>query len=153
MKPRAQHGATLIELVIAITIITAAAGTIVGMLTAMSRSSADSMMQSQSASIANAYLKEILARSFANPAITANRINADSVFDYPACLPDLRVRDRFGNAPANLQSYQVAVNVGPPPAALRLPGIPLPQQILVTVTVTSPLNERTVLRGYKTNHP
>ncbi len=149
---RRQAGATLIELIVAIVIITAAAGTIVALLAAMSRNSAETMVQSQSASIASAYLNEILSKPFANPAATADRALADSIFDYPGCLPDSVVRDHLKNPIANFQNFQVSVVVAVPPLALQLPGIPAADQAMVEIWVTSPFNERTVLRGYKTNH-
>lgn len=146
-----QRGATLIELVVAIVIITAAAGTIVGLLAFMSRSSADAMVQAQTASIANAYLNEILARSFADPdgIPDAGRANADDVDDYPGCLPDTLVRDRYGNAVANLGDYRVAVVITQP----GLGAVPAAQTRLVQVTVTSPLGDFTRLGVFKTQHP
>src|SRR5690606_19079683 len=64
MIVRSQRGMTLIELVVAIVVISMAAGTIIGLLAFMSRSSAEGMARVQSAAIANAYLQDILRRDF-----------------------------------------------------------------------------------------
>jgi MSHA pilin protein MshD len=153
MSARSQRGGTLIELVLAIVIITATAGTIVGLLGAMSRSSADAMMQSQSASIANAYLNEILGQSFSDPDGTPDfgRNNTDDIDDYARAdvLPDTTVRDRDGNAVASLSSYSVAVFITQP----GLNGIPNADTRLVRVEVTNPLNEITPLSGFRTRSP
>jgi len=155
---RSQRGATLIELIVAIVIIAAAAGTIVGLLAAMSRNSANAMTQVQSASIANAYLDEILARSFADPGgpVEAGRADADDVGDYlnASVLPDTIVRDRQGVALAEFANYQVAISITQPSWNVAgWPGIPSASLWQVTVRVTSPTGDVTQLVGLKSKHP
>ena len=161
MTSHSQRGATLIELVVAIVIISAAASTIVGLLAFMSRTSADALLQSQSTSIANAYLNEILSRPITDPnaPTDAGRDNADDIDDYlnlagNIVLPDALVRDRSGTLVAGLQNYRVQAVITQPPV-WNAPGINiLPAQMrLVTITVTDPMGEITVLRGLKTQHP
>lgn len=160
MSTRQQRGATLIELVVAIVIITSAAGTIVGLLAFMSKTSADALVQSQSTSIASAYLDEIMALPIADPNGTADagRIQADNIDDYlnlggNIVLPDTLVRDRAGNLVAGLGNYRVAVLIQqqgwPAPGA----NIPAANLRLIQVTVTDPMGNDTVLRGVKTLHP
>lgn len=149
MIPQSQRGATLIELVIAIVVITAAAGTIVGLLATMSRNSASVMTQAQSASIANAYLNEIIALPVANPDGPNPRAGTNSVDDYPGCLTDDLVRDRKGNLVANLSSYRVNVFV----SQQVFNGLAASDVRQVEVVVTDPLGELTRLRGYRTDHP
>jgi MSHA pilin protein MshD len=155
---RDQRGATLIELIVAIVIIAGAAGTIVGLLAAMSGNSANAMSQVQSASIANAYLDEILARSFADPGgpVEAGRADADDVGDYrnASVLPDTLVRDRQGVALAEFANYRVAVAVTQPSWTVAgWPAIPGANVWQVTVRVTSPTGEVTQLVGLKSKHP
>lgn len=151
-----QCGATLIELIVAIVIITAAAGTIVALLATMSRNSAEAMVQAQSALIANAYLSEILSRSFTNPSNpngqAANRSIAESVDDYPGCLPDNRVRDRNGNLIANFLDYRVSVVITQPGFPNPANVVPANQTRLIQIAVTSPFGDVTRLAGFKASH-
>ena len=128
-----QRAFTLIELVVAIVIITMAAGTIVGLIASMSRSSAETITQSQSASIASAYLNEILSQPFA------------SVITYNG-RSDNGARDGFGNIVA--PDYRVDVFV----ANASLHGIATTQSRRVLVRVTDPMGEQVWLSGFKTNH-
>lgn len=155
---REQRGATLIELIVAIVIIAGAASTIVGLLAAMSRNSANAMSQVQSASIANAYMNEILARSFADPGGPAEtgRADADDVGDYlnASVLPDTIVRDRQGVPLAEFASYRVAVIITQPSWNVAgWPAIPSANLWQVTVRVTSPTGDVTQLVGLKSRHP
>ena len=156
---RGDRGATLIELIVAIVIIAGAASTIVGLLAAMSRNSANAMTQVQSASIANAYLTEILARSFADPGgpAEAGRADADDVGDYrnAIVLPDTIVRDRQGVPIAEFANYRVAVIIAHP-ANWNVAGWPAIASVnlwQVTVRVTSPTGDVTQLVGLKSKHP
>lgn len=150
MRTPLEQGATLIELVVAIVIIGMSGATIVGLLASISRYSAETMIQSQSASIANAYLSEILSRSFADPdgAPETGRGNFDDVNDYDG-LVDAGAADRYGNAVAGLGDYTVAVVVTQP----GLGAIPTAQTRMVRVTVTHPLSTPVMLSGFKTQHP
>lgn len=157
MNARSQAGATLIELVLAIVIVSAAASTIVGLLTMMARQSADMMVQSQSASIANAYLNEILVRTLGNPANPdgqdATCTTAESIDDYPGCLPAGNlVRDRAGNLIASFADYRVVVTVTQPGFPNPFGVIPTNQTRLVRVSVTSPFGDTTTISGFKTRH-
>ena len=136
MSRRAQSGVTLVELVVAIVIIAMAAATIVGLLAFMSRNSAETMVQAQSASIANAYLNEVLDNPF------------DDVDDYDGRIDD-GVVDAFGNAVPNLADYTVAIEVTTP----GLGAIPNGDTHLVTITVTDPLGDVVKLGGFKARHP
>lgn len=150
-----QRGMTLLELVIAIVIVAAAAGTIVGLLYTMSRNSADVMTQSQGAAIANSYLKEILARPITDPDGMADsgRQNADNIDDY-LNLPDDRVRNHFGELVPGMDNYRV--NVAIAQAGIDGPGtndVPANAARLVTVTVTDPLGAVLTFSGFRTQHP
>jgi MSHA pilin protein MshD len=142
-------GATLIELVIAIVIIGSASATMIGTLTMMSKQSAETMISSQAANIAKAYLDEILDKPIIDPNGSGGepRELYDNIDDYLR-LPDTTVRDRFGVAIPEFAGYQVSVQI-------RRPGldvIPSGQTRRVQVTVTSPLGDRTVIPGFRTRH-
>jgi MSHA pilin protein MshD len=151
MKPPAS-GFTLIELVVAIVIITAAGGTLLGLLASMSRSSAELMVRSQCANIANAYLSEILSTSFNDPdgLPEAGRANFDNVGDYNG-LSNVGVEDRFGNAVASLDDYTVNVTVSQPAAGLG--AVPAAQTYFVEIDVDHMSTDCVVLSGFKTQHP
>jgi type II secretory pathway pseudopilin PulG len=146
-----QHaiGATLIELVIAIVIIGSASVTLIGVLTAMSTQSAETMISIQAANIAKAYLDEILDKPIIDPdgVNGESRGGFDNIDDYLR-LPDSDVRDRLGNSIANLDGYQVSVLI----QSGGLSGVPSAQTRRVTVTVTGPLQYQTIVRGFRTRH-
>ena len=62
-----QRGVTLIEMVVAITIVAMAATTILGAMGAVASRSADAMLQQQAIAIAQAYLDEIMQRWVVDP--------------------------------------------------------------------------------------
>lgn len=136
MKVRSQSGMTLIEIVVAIVVISMAAGTIVGLLAFMARGSAEEMARVQSTSIANAYLQQVLSRSF------------DEVDNYDGHVDDGAV-DALGNAITGFERYSVAIDVRP----AALVDLPSADAQLVTVTVTDPMGDRVVLSGFKARHP
>lgn len=142
-----ERGATLVELVVSIVIISIA---LAGVLVAMdrnTRASADPMVLDQSVAIAEAYLEEILAKDFVDPDGTnvgETRATYDDVFDYNG-LPDTVVRDQNGTAIVPLSAYAVAVQV----ANNNVNGL---AAALVTVTVTPPFGNSLVLSGYRTNY-
>ena len=147
MMRHAQRGMTLIEVVVATVIIAAAGGTIIGLLSTMSRRSAETMTQAQSASIANAYLQEILSRSFACTGTPVLRRDFTCVDHYNGI--DEAPTDRFGNPVPNLSSYRVRVAV----SQTAIGPIPAADVRRVVVTVVDPFGDSTVLSGIKTDHP
>ena len=114
---RTQGGLTLIELVISIAVLGIALG---GALLAVDHTtvrSADPLLQHQASAVAEAYLEEILLKSFLDPdvgtvcpASEANRGLYDNVCDY-AGLDDSGARDQEGAAVTGLSSYRVRVTV------------------------------------------
>ena len=62
-----QRGVTLVELVIAITVVAISVATILGVIGAISSRSADAMVQQQAVAVAQAYLDEILQRWVVDP--------------------------------------------------------------------------------------
>jgi len=143
------RGVTLVELVVAITIVAIAATTVMGAMSAISSRSADAMVQQQAATIAQAYLEEVLQRPVTDPdgvEPESGRGQLDDVDDY-AGLVDAGARDQFGNALASLSLYTVAVAVAQSSA---LAGVPATATRRVDVTVTHSSGVVVRLSGYRT---
>jgi MSHA pilin protein MshD len=149
MQTRSRHrGVTLIELVIAITVVAIAATAVLGAMSAISSRSADAMIQQQAIGIAQAYLEEILQRPVPDPdgvEPEAGRGAFDDVDDY-AGLADAGARDQFGNAIAALAAYNVSVAVA---QSAALSGVPATAVRRVDVTVTHGSGLTIRLSGYK----
>ena len=109
---RARHrGVTLIEMVVAITVVAIAATTILGALGAAASRSADAMMQQQAIAVAGSYLDEIMQRWVVDPngsPPNTGRASWDLVDEYNG-LVDVGAHDQFGNPIAALSAYTVSV--------------------------------------------
>lgn len=134
----AQRGIALVEAVIAIAIVSIAATVILAQVSQANAISGRSAVQAEAATIADAYLTEILGRPFSDPdgvdGETLRRLY-DDVDDYNG-LNDAIARDASGNALPGGNRYQVRVTVA---AAGGLTGVPASDARLVTVTVTDPV--------------
>jgi hypothetical protein len=135
---------TLIELVIAITLISMTAATIVGLLSFMSRGSAEGMVATQSAQIASAYLNRILAEDF--------RGTTDDITSYNGDVYS-GAEDALGNPIVGLESYRVVVTVSRPPLSAGTDSVSGNDTRLVTITVTDPVGGITRLSGIRTRRP
>lgn len=150
MKRLTQSGVTLIELVIAIVIISIAATTILGTFATTVGNSVDPMIRHQAIAIAEAYLEEIALKSFADPDGVdgeASRDLYDDVDDYDG-LVDNGARDQFDAAIADLSNYTVSVSVT---GSNALPGITSTDLFLISVTVSHPENVNFTVSGYRAN--
>ena len=120
MPLRAQHGTTLIELVVSLLVISIA---ITGTLVAISRAtlhSADPVIEYQSSAIAHAYLEEILLKAYYDPDLgagggacpppEATRDLFDNVCDY-AGIDDMGAEDQDATPVPGLGAYRVRVSV------------------------------------------
>lgn len=149
MRRQCQAGVTLIELVIAITIVAIGVTSILGALAASSSHSADAMVQQQAVSVAQAYLDEILQRCVPEPiactSVAGGRANWNTVDAYNG-LADSGAHDQFGNAIAALTTYNVAVAVVPSGA---LGGIGSAAVRRIDVTVSHAPNVTVTLSGYR----
>lgn len=116
---RLQQGATLIELVISIVIIAITVTSAMMVVAGTTQRSADPMIRTQAASIANAYLEEILAQPLLEPSgadgggaeAGETRATFDDVTDYNGLGDMLGAVDQFGNLITGLENYNVRVNV------------------------------------------
>jgi MSHA pilin protein MshD len=154
MRMRSRHqGVTLVELVVAITIVAIAVTTILGAFAAVATRSADAMMQQQAIAIAESYLSEILQRWVVDPNPTTppntGRASWDLVDQYNG-LVDVGAHDQFGNAIASLNSY--TVSVGTSQSSAFSPGVPAAAARRVDITVSYPPGASVTLSGYRTSY-
>ncbi len=146
-----QRGVTLVELIVAITIVAIAATTILGTMATVASRSADAMVQQQAIAIGQAYLDEILQRWVVDPNGTpanTGRGSWDLVDQYNG-LVDVGAKDQFGNAIAALSAYNVSVSVV---SSTALTGIPGSATRRIDVTVTRAPNVAVILSGYRTSY-
>jgi MSHA pilin protein MshD len=154
MRMRSRHcGVTLVELVVAITIVAIAVTTILGAFAAVATRSADTMMQQQAIAIAESYLSEILQRWVVDPNPTTppntGRASWDLVDQYNG-LVDVGAHDQFGNPIASLSSYTVSVSTSQ--SSAFSPGVPAAAARRVDITVTYPQSASVILSGYRINY-
>jgi MSHA pilin protein MshD len=98
-----QRGVTLVELIVAITVIATAGAALVGTLSYLAGTGSDYILQAQAQSIADSYLAEISGKSFSDPDGVdgeANRTLFDDVDDYNG-LNSAAASDEMGNAAGN----------------------------------------------------
>jgi MSHA pilin protein MshD len=144
-----ERGVTLIELVMAITIVSIAATAVLAAMSAISGRSANVMVRQQAVAVAEAYLEEILLKPVANPGGTVTtRSTFDKVDDYNG-LSDVGAHDQFGNAIPYLTGYNVNVTVSQSSA---LGGITASATRRIDITVTTPTGLSVLLTGYRTNY-
>ena len=153
MRIRSRHrGVTLVELVVAITIVAIAVTTILGAFAAVATRSADAMMQQQAIAIAESYLSEILQRWVVDPNGTppnTGRASWDLVDQYNG-LVDVGAHDQFGNAIASLSNYTVSVSTSQ--SSAFSPGVPAADVRRVDITVSYPPSASVTLSGYRTHY-
>ena len=142
---RRQHGISLIELVISIVIIGIAAAGILTVMNVTTRTSADPMIEHQAVAIAEAYLEEIVSKSYSPQPGTGARANYDDVDDYSG-LVDVGAHDQLGVAIAGLGDYTISVVVHP---AASVSGQLMKR---IDVTVTNGTLISVTLSGYRANY-
>ncbi len=148
---RRQRGFTLVELVVAITLVAVAATTVLGAFATFASRSADALLQQQAVAIAQAYLDEITQRWVVDPNGTPPNTGRGSwdLVDQYAGLTDVGARDQFGNAIPTLAGYTVSVAVS---TTTALPGIAAAAARRIDVTVTANPGVSVTLSGYRTNY-
>jgi len=148
-----ERGVTLIELVVAITVIAIAGAALAGTLAYLNGTGNTAILQAQAQSIATAYLNEITGKSFVDPDGVdgeASRNLYDDVDDYSG-LNTLVASDEFGNVTGN---FNVSVDVvqgvlGVLPAPVPAP-VPAADVWRVDVTVAYGNSASVVATGYRT---
>lgn len=142
-------GFTLIEVITTIVVLSIAATAIMSMFTNSIRTSANPMIQQQAISIAEAYMEEILLKSFNDPDGIGGetRANFDDVLDYNGLI-DVGARDQSGNAIAALNNYTVRVTV----TNAALNGIGSADSWWIQVSVDHTILDPVVIDGFRTNY-
>ena len=153
-----QRGATLVELVITIVIISISVGAVIGTLSRMTEHSADPMIEAQAVAIAESYLEEIMLKSYLDPdngtvcpANEGSRALFDNICDYNG-LVNVGALDQSGVAPSglNLTGYAVNVTVNQAATLNNLSGSG--QVLRVEVHVTYGGIVDITLSGYRTSY-
>jgi MSHA pilin protein MshD len=142
-----QRGVTLVELVVAIVVISIAVGGVLLVMNYTVSRSADPMLQHQAVAIAEAYLEEILLKPFTDPdggEPEAGRSLFDDVDDYHGLSGP--PADQEGTAIAALAGYNVGVAVTA--VTLGPVGNTVPA-LRVAVTVADPRGQALTLTGYR----
>lgn len=136
-----QRGVTLVELVLAIVIISiAVTGVLMAYVTMVSRS-ADPLIDVQATAIAEAYMDEILSKPVAGTSGgCATRASCYIVGDY-ASLPPGPPADQSGTAIPALAAYTVTVTIGGPDLGIGATAI--------WVTVSHGSGRSVTLRSHK----
>lgn len=139
-------GFSLIELIITVVVLAITLTVIFLALDTGIAHSADPMVESQAVAVGQAYLGEILGKSYAdlpcpNP---CTRADYNDIDDYNGLVND-GAENQFGEPVPGLGAYDVSVSVTP----ATLSGAPAK---LVTVTVTHTPNVDIVLSAYATGH-
>ena len=154
-----QHvkGFTLMEMIIAIVVLTAAVSGILFAFLQNTVRSADPMIRQQAIIIAQAYLEEIMLKPYNDPdggetgsceEGVGSRIQYDDVADYNCTNDTAGAVDQFGSSLTGLGAYNVAVTVAG--ATIGAPGVNA-RRIDVTVTHDiQPLN--IIVTGYRTSY-
>ncbi len=177
----AQQGVTLIELVIAIVIISIAAVALLQSLGYQTVRNVDPMIQSQAQALARQYLEEVLSKPFFDPsndprlnrfvsqanatasitntdqstANPTNRTSWNNIWEYDgySSVP----REINGTAINELGSFTVAIDVDNSVGlslssdVTNVSGCPA-EVLEVTVTVTDPRGQQLSLAGYRTSY-
>lgn len=152
---RRQSAFTLIEIIVTIIVLGVAATALLSVFTNLIRGSADPVIQQQATTVAEAYLEEIMLRSFDDPQGgesgtdegEAGRADYDDVKDYRS-LASGPAADQFGNPIAALSDYTVTVAV----VNAGLNGIVVADSLRVDVSVSHPAIATITLSGYRTNY-
>ena len=114
-----QAGATLIELIVSIVILSVATVGIMMVITNTTTSSANPMIRAQGTAILQAYMEEILSQPLTDPAggdtngaeAGETRGTYDDVTDYNGLADNTGARDQSGNLISGLEGYNVTVAV------------------------------------------
>lgn len=153
-----ERGATLVELVISIVIISISVAAVIGTMSQMIGHSADPMIEAQAVAIAESYLEEITLKSYLDPdsgavcpANEGSRALFDNLCDYNV-LSDNGARDQSNTAIAGLGDYTVAVSVDQSANLGALSGGANVLRVDVRVTYSDAALADFTLSGYRTNY-
>lgn len=154
MNSKRMAGVTLIELIVAIVIISAALAGLVGAFTQANRASADPVVMQQMLAIGESMMEEVLLKPFVvNTEAAATRAQFNDVRDFDPVddtnygYTSTGIKDVDGVAVPGLGSYNVSVRVNA--NGVTLTNVPAGDVLRVTVTVSNGA-EQLVLTGWRT---
>jgi MSHA pilin protein MshD len=142
-----QSGATLVELIITIIIISVALTGILAVVNLSVQHSADPLLQRQAISIAESYLEEIMLLPTLDPDGSEsgeNRATFDDINDYHA-LMDTGAKDQSNTAIVGLENYTVSIEI----SDITLSGTSMKQ---IDVSVQRPGTDTITLTGYRASY-
>jgi MSHA pilin protein MshD len=153
MNKNIQKGATLIELIIAISIVAVALFGVISVFRVTVTNSANPITQKQAVLIAESVMDEVLSKSFttpsggyAGPFINANRDKFDSINDYNN-LSITTMTSISGTTIGGLEKYSATINT----ANVALGTLANSESIVITINVVGP-NDNFTLKGYRVNY-
>ena len=153
---KTSRGFTLIEMIIAIVVLSAAVTGILFAFVQNVGTSADPMIQQQAIIIAQGYLEEAVLKPYDDPdggetnsCEEAARIQYDDVADYDCINDTAGARDQFGGGFAGLGNYNVVVNVST--VSIGAPAI-TSRRIDVIVTHDAVSNLNISLTAYRASY-
>lgn len=117
MNSTAQQGATLVELIVSIVILSITSVGVMMVITNATLSSANPMIRAQATAIAQAYMEEILSKAYPDAADSGTaeagetRAVYDDITDYNGLSDHTGARDQQGNLIAGLEGYNIKVDV------------------------------------------
>jgi MSHA pilin protein MshD len=150
-KVRRMRGVTLIEVIVAMTVISICVTAVLGLLSAIAVRSAGAVAGTQAQSVAMAYLDEILSKAYQDPngVSESGRQNFDDVLDYNG-LDETGATDCTNTEITGLGLYRVRVTV----STVQF-GSPAPKAVSarrIDVRVTDPTGVTILLSGYRTSY-
>lgn len=154
-RDRDTSGFSLVELVVAIVVISISLTGTLLVVDSTTRRSAYPLLERQSIAIGEAYLEEILQKNYLDPddgsvcpAPETSRALYDNLCDYDG-LAETGARDQSGVGITGLENYRVEIAVD---RSASLGGISGSSEVLrIDATVTDPLGNRVRLSSYRTN--
>jgi MSHA pilin protein MshD len=161
-KSQQHHGASLVELILFIVIISIALGGILLVMDNVTRNSADTLIRKQALAVAESLLEEIALQDFIsassasatcphNQVTAANRASGYHIIcDYNGFSMPTGITSVNGVAVTGLGSYNAAVTVVPAALGSGAVTIPAGSAVQITVTVRDPQNNPVQVSGYRT---
>lgn len=142
-----QYGATLVELIITIMIISVALTGILTIVNQSVRDSANPVVQRQAIAIAESYIEEISLLPVTDPDGTNSgeaRASFDNIDDYNGLI-DTGAKNQTGQAVVGLENYTVAITI----ADTTLSSVTMKA---ITASVTRPGIDTIHLTAYRANY-
>ena len=152
-KPSGQAGMSLIELIVAMVIISVGIGGILAVFSNALKGSADPMIRKQMLSIAEEMMDEISIKPYASAANTAAsgcaRNTFNDVSDFNGYATSQQICDIDGNPIAALAAYSVSITVSLDTTSFAAYSVTDTKKITVTVTNGS---DSLSLVGWRANY-